>query len=193
GIFQRGNVPADVRALTTYVGRGKKHRFDAIKVVLGNHAFHQNGTHHAAPSYKPYSHETVSSRESLVASKTLPKLCDQQRRFGQGGRRICTYSTQVRRRLHLPSLPWTPCDSLPNGYPRCANRCRALPQLPARCDLPRRRSRGNNAASWQRRGWSPAGWQCPAPQYREPNRGRVRTDRNRCRSVKPKAACRWNR
>src|SRR5690606_13837012 len=55
GILQRGNVLADRRALATDIGSGEEHRLDQVEIPLFQHALHENGTHHAAPTDQSYS------------------------------------------------------------------------------------------------------------------------------------------
>ena len=59
-ILQRRFVFGHGGRFTARIGGGEKQRFDQTKVTLGLHAFHQNGTHHAAPAYKSYQFHVIT-------------------------------------------------------------------------------------------------------------------------------------
>src|SRR5690606_36943245 len=65
GILQRSDVLANRRALAADVGGGEEHRLDQVEVTLFQHALHEHGTDHTAPTDQTYTfHNTRTSISS---------------------------------------------------------------------------------------------------------------------------------
>src|SRR5690606_25979354 len=54
GILQRSDVLANRRALAADIGSGEEHRLDQVEVTLFQHALHEHGTDHTAPTDQTY-------------------------------------------------------------------------------------------------------------------------------------------
>src|SRR5690606_39784195 len=72
GVFQYRDVLAHIRAGFADLRGGEKDRLDVAEIILGAHALHQHGTHHATPADKTDSLAHYRILPCGAASASLP-------------------------------------------------------------------------------------------------------------------------